>query len=86
MIPPPLMYEMAKATQAERQRLVSGLSKHDSVNSNWYRRVRSRLRTSRGARLLHSAAFEARSMSLRGRRSRYLYGHEHRLGERAAPP
>jgi hypothetical protein len=86
MIPPALMYEMAKAHQAERERLVSRLSKHDSVNNNWYRRVRSRLRTSRGARLLHFAARESRSMSFRGRHSRYFYGHEHRVGERAAPP
>ena len=86
MIPPALMYEMVKAHQAERERLVSCLSRYDGVNSNWYRRVRSRLRTSSGARLLHSAALEPRSMSFRGRRSRYFYGHEHRLGERAAPP
>jgi hypothetical protein len=85
MIPPALMYEMAKAHQAERQRSVPCLSKHDSVNSNWYRRVRSWFRTSRGARL-RSAAFEPHSMSFRGRHSRYLYGHEHRVGERAAPP
>ena len=86
MIPPALMHEMAKACQAERERLVSCLSKHDSVNSNWYRRVRSRLSTSKGARLLHSAAREPRSMNFRGRHSRYFYGHEHRVGERAAPP
>jgi hypothetical protein len=85
MIPPSLMYEHAKAYQAELERSVSCLSKHDSVNSNWYRRVRLWLRTSSGARL-RSAAPEPRSMSFRGRRSRYLYGHEHRVGERAAPP
>jgi hypothetical protein len=76
MIPPALIYEMAKAHQAERQRSVSWLSKHDRVNSNWYRRVRSWLRTGTGARL-RSAALEPPSMSLRGRHSRYFYGHEH---------
>jgi hypothetical protein len=85
MIPPSLMYEMAKANQAERQRLVSCLSKHASVNSSWYRRVRSWFRTSSGARL-RSAALEPCSMSFRGRHSRYFYGHEHRVGERAASP
>jgi hypothetical protein len=85
MIPPSLMYEMAKAHEAERERSVSCLSKHDRVNSNWYRRVRSWLRPSRGARL-RSAAREPRSMSFPERHSRYFYGHEHRLGERAAPP
>jgi hypothetical protein len=86
MIPPPLMYEMAKAHQAERERLVSCLSKHDSVNSNWHRRVRSWFGTSRGARLLHSAALAPHSMSFRRWHSRYFYGHEHQVGERAAPP
>jgi hypothetical protein len=85
MIPPSLMYEMAKTHQAERERSVSCLSNHDRVNSNWYRRVRSWLRTSKGARL-RSAALEPRSMSFRERHSRYFYGHEHRLGERTAPP
>jgi hypothetical protein len=85
MIPPALMYEMAKARQVELERSVSCLSKHDSVNSNWYRRVRSWFRTSRGARL-RSAALEPRSMSFGARQSRYFYGHGHRVGERAAPP
>jgi hypothetical protein len=85
MIPPSLMYEMAKARQAELERLVSCLSKHHSVSS-WYRRVRSWLRTGRSARLLRSAALEPHSMSLRWRHSRYFCGNEHRVGERAAPP
>jgi hypothetical protein len=85
MIPPSLMYEIAKARQVELERLVSCLSKHDSLNSSWYRRVRSWFRTSRGAQL-RSVALEPRSMSFRGRHSRYFYGHEHRVGERAAPP
>jgi hypothetical protein len=91
MVPPQLMYEMAKAHQAERERqaeherLVSGLNKHDSANNNWYRRVRSWLRTNRAARL-RSDALELLSMSFLGRHSRYFYGHEHQVGERAAPP
>ena len=32
MIPPSLMYEMAKAYQAEWERSVCCLSRHDSVN------------------------------------------------------